>query len=286
EQFNWHIAARHYLAADREDEVERVLAGALDQILATGAYEVAQELATLLTPGGLPDAVGLVLRSRMAQQGAAINESLDLAERAWTMAPESSAVLVNLVAARSLAGKLDSALEAGRLLAGSNQETMAAIGRAYLRIHETSLSGSVSNAAAELEVLARGLRERGESHYLGVALLNLAYLYVAAGRPELALASADGAVAELTGMELTTARLARAFALAYLGNMTGARAELGAASQSALPGQALEVALEAGQIDALLGDGNLGWLAIDQLGRDVEPSTDNGEQALYAKVLL
>src|SRR5438093_1752173 len=121
EQFNWHIAARHYLAADREDEVERVLAGALDQILATGAYEVAQELATLLTPGGLPDAVGLVLRSRMAQQGAAINESLDLAERAWTMAPESSAVLVNLVAARSLAGKLDSALEAGRLLAGSNQ---------------------------------------------------------------------------------------------------------------------------------------------------------------------
>ena len=86
EQFNWHIAARHYLAADREDEVERVLAGALDQILATGAYEVAQELATLLTPGGLPDAVGLVLRSRMAQQGAAINESLDLAERAWTMA--------------------------------------------------------------------------------------------------------------------------------------------------------------------------------------------------------
>ncbi|TME10411.1 MAG: hypothetical protein E6I65_08575 [Chloroflexi bacterium] len=222
----------------------------------------------------------------MAQQGAAINESLDLAERAWTMAPESSAVLVNLVAARSLAGKLDSALEAGRLLAGSNQEAMAAIGRAYLRIHETSLSGSVSNAAAELEVLARGLRERGESHYLGVALLNLAYLYVAAGRPELALASADGAVAELTGMELTTARLARAFALAYLGNMTGARAELRAASQSALPGQALEVALEAGQIEALLGDGNLGWLAIDQLGRDVEPSTDNGEQALYAKVLL
>jgi LuxR family maltose regulon positive regulatory protein len=286
ERFNWQVAARHYLAADREEETQRILAGALDQILATGAYEVAQELASLLTVGGLPDAVSLVLRSRMAQQRAAIHESLDLAEEAWTVAPESNAVLVNLVAARSLAGQLDGAFEAGRLLADSSEEAIAAIGHAYLRAHETSLSGSVPNAVAELERFAQGFRERGESHYLGVSLLNLAYLHMAAGRPELALACADGAVANLTGMELTTARLARSFALAYLGNMTGARAELRAASQDALPGQSLEIALEAGQIEALLGESDFGWLAIAQGVRDAEPSSDNGEQVLYAKALL
>ncbi|HUG30488.1 MAG TPA: AAA family ATPase, partial [Candidatus Limnocylindria bacterium] len=65
ESVDWRLAARHYLAASREDDARRVLSAAIEQILATGAYAAAQDLASSLPSGGLAGAADLVLRSRL-----------------------------------------------------------------------------------------------------------------------------------------------------------------------------------------------------------------------------
>ena len=229
EPVDWRIAGRHYLAAGEQDDARRVLAAAIENILATGAYAAAEELSSSLTSGGLAGAPGLVLRSRLAQQRAAADEGLELAEQAWSVDAGSTAVLLNLVTARTLVGDLAGALDAGRLLEKAAQPELAALGRVYQRTMETSVSGSLDVAIRELEDLCHALRSRGDTHFLGVALSNLAYIGTAMSRPQDALGHADEAIACLSatsaGVELVSARLARAAALAYLGDIEAARLE-------------------------------------------------------------
>jgi LuxR family maltose regulon positive regulatory protein len=290
EPVDWRIAGRHYVAGGAEGDARRVLAGAIENVLATGAYAAAQELASSLTSGGLAGAPGLVLESRLAQQRAAVDEGLALAEQAWALEPDSTAVLLTLIAARTLVGDVAGALDAGRLLEQATRSEFAALGRAYQRVMETSVSGSLEVAIRELKELSVTLRARGETHYLGVALLNLAYIRAAMGDPELALADADDAIAELaaasSGMELVSARLARAVALAQLGDIEAARAEAEVASRTAAPGQALELAIEIGQMEALYGEATRAIPLFEHVAAELTPDTDNGEQGVYAALLV
>ncbi|MEO8274213.1 MAG: AAA family ATPase, partial [Chloroflexota bacterium] len=90
ETVDWRIACRHYLSADHEADARRVLAAGIENILATGAYAAAAELSSSLASGALGGAPGLVLQSRLAQQHAAADEGLVLAEQAWSEDPEST----------------------------------------------------------------------------------------------------------------------------------------------------------------------------------------------------
>src|SRR5438093_8590852 len=153
EAIDWQVAVRHYVRGGEGDEARRVLGSAIEQILATGAYAVAHDLSGSLGPIGLAGAPGLVLRSRIAQQRAAAGEGLDLAERAWAIAPESTVVLLNLVTARTLAGDVSGSLQAGRLLERAGQSELAEIGRVHRITFETSVSGSLDLAKSELETL-------------------------------------------------------------------------------------------------------------------------------------
>lgn len=290
ESVDWRLAGRHYLASGREDDTRRVLSAAIEQILATGAYAAAQDLASSLSSGGLAGAADLVLRSRLAQQRAAVDEGLALAEQAWSIEPHSTAVLVNLVTARTLAGDVSGALQAGRLLEHADKPEAAAIGRAYRRAMETSVKGSLAVATRELENLSVVLRRRGDTHYLGVAHLNLAYIRTGMGNVEAGLEDADDAIALLAstsaGMELVSARLARALALAVLGDIESSRREIDVAIKSAATGQSVELAVEIGQIEALFGDASRAWPLLVRAAPDVVPTTDYGEQALLTRVLL
>ena len=290
EPVDWRIAGRHYLAAGHEEDARRVLGAAIESILATGAYAAAEELSSALTSGGLAGAPGLVLRSRLAQQRAAADEGLELAEQAWSEDPGSTAVLLNLVTARTLVGDLAGALAAGRLLEQASQPELAALGRVYQRTMETSVSGSLDVAIRELDELSGTLRSRGDTHYLGVALLNLAYIRTAMSRPNDALRHADEAIACLSatsgGVELVSARLARAAALAYIGEIDAARQEAALAMDLAAPGQAIELAIEIGQIEALLGDAHRAAPLMDRVASAIVPTTDNGEQVIYTGILL
>ena len=181
EPIDWQTSARHYLASGAEDDARRILTSAIETILATGAYAAAQDLVARLPAGELPGAAGLVLQSRLAQQRAAAEEGRDLAERAWAEAPNSTAVLLNLVSARTLAGDVAGAVEATLSLEDGRQEHFAQLGRLFAQILQTSLLESVESTSRAVDLLTRTLRGRSETHHLGVCLLNQAYLQNALG---------------------------------------------------------------------------------------------------------
>jgi LuxR family transcriptional regulator, maltose regulon positive regulatory protein len=288
ERVDWRIAGRHYLAAGDEDETRRVLAGAIDNVLATGAYAEAQGLADALRSGGIGGAPGLILQSRLAQQRAAVQEGVRFAEEALALDPDSTAVLLNLVAARTLAGDVAGALEAGRLLERTSAE-FAALGRAYQLALESSVTGSLGAAARALRQVGDSLRHRGQDHFLGVSLCNEAQIRMAMGEVDAALQCADEAIALLeassAGVELVSARLVRASAVAHLGDISGAREEIQLAIRTAPHGQRLEVAIEAAETEEFYGEPKR---ALDQLA-SVSPriaeDTDNGERALLARAV-
>jgi ATP/maltotriose-dependent transcriptional regulator MalT/DNA-binding SARP family transcriptional activator len=290
EAIDWQIAARHYLAAGVEDDARRVLSEAIEIILANGAFAAAAELVSSFVEGDLAGAPGLILRSRLAQQRAAAQEGLDLAEQAWIAEPLSTPVLLNLVTARGLAGDVTGALEAGGLLERATHSKLSTFGRAYQLMIATSLHGSIELALQQLEMLASDLRQRGESHYLGVALLNAAYFRTAMASFAKARANAEEAIEHLArssiGVELISARLARAWALAYLGELMEARVEMDIAIGEASAGQSLEVAYETAEIETLLGESTRAWPLLNRVSAGLVADTDHGEQGLLARALL
>jgi LuxR family transcriptional regulator, maltose regulon positive regulatory protein len=286
EALDWRISARHYLASGHEDDARRVLAGAIENILAIGAYGAAQELADALTTGGLPGAPGLILRSRLAQQHAAIDEGLDLAEQAWAIEPSSPAALLNLVAARSFSGDIAGALEASHLLEKAARPRVAALGRVYRFMTEGSLEGSLEAVVAVLREVAVGHRKDGESHFLGVTLCNEAQVRMAMGDAHQALDCADEAIAVLSassaGLELVSARLARAAALGHLGQIVEARRELALAEKSAAAGQHLEVATESADVETFYGETSVALAHLESVDHQTAHNSDEGDRAVLS----
>jgi DNA-binding SARP family transcriptional activator len=199
----------------------------------------------------------LVIASRLAQRKASTGEGLELAERAWQIEPGSSFVLMNLVAARGLAGDVAGALQASGLLEKTKSE-LSTIGRAYRLGVEASNSGSLKTAVDALDRAVAAHRRAGHPHFLGVALCNRAQILLAMGEARPALACAEEAIALLAnttaGVELISSQLARAYALAQLGELNEARLEIDRASRLAASGQAAEVAVEAAEIELFFGD--------------------------------
>jgi LuxR family maltose regulon positive regulatory protein len=290
ESLDWRVAGRHYLASGDTEDAHRVLSAAIENILATGAYAAANDLVTELPTGTLEGAPGLVLRSRLAQQRADVEEGRDLAELAWLAEPHSTAALLNLATARALAGDVVGALEVTSVLERSGHAELAQVARAYQRAVETSIDGSIPLAVRELEELAGSLGRRGDRHYQGVALLNLAYSALATADWTKALASAEQSIALLSatsaGIELVSARLARAVALASQGDIHAARDESALATEGSVPGQALEIAAEIGYLEGLFGEGRLASPLLNRVSADLVPNTDHGEQGLVSRALL
>ncbi len=290
ESLHWRIAARHFIDAGDEPSAQRVIVGALERVLATGAYTAAQDLVGELADGAIEGAPGLVLRSRIALQRADVNEGLALAEEALRAEPRSTAALLNVVSARTLSGDITAALEASRLLEQSGPSALSDIGRVFQELMHTSLHGSLEVAERGLRALAVGFRADSRHHFLGVALLNLTLIRTAQGEAVGALQDADEAVhaleASSAGVELVSARLARAQALAVLGDIDEARLEFDRAIGSARPGQALELAFEIGQTEALFGEGTRARHRIEEATRWIPTDTDQTEQAIYARALV
>jgi len=288
EPVDWQRAARHYHAASRDDDARRVLASSIDNILGSGSYAAAQALAAALG-SGLPGAPGLVLLSRVAQQRASNLEGLRLAEEAHEKDPRSTAAQLNLVAARMLSGDVRGAAEASHTL-GLSGTSVSEFARAFHIVLRASVDGPVDAVVRDLEALIPDLRLGGQDHYLGVSLLNLSTCYLAMGEPEQALSAADEAVAKLAtssgGVELVSARLARASALAFMGEMPSARREIHEVAADILPGQLAELAVEAGRIEALLGSSELAWPLFERAGTEIIAGSDLGDQALVSRALL
>jgi len=286
---DWQCAARHYLAAGQEADARHVLTDSLEQILAKGQYEAAEELCSAFQGGPLGGAAGLILQSRIAQQRAAMDEALDLAERARDLEPDAAAVLVTLSTTRALTGNVSGALTAARQLRASAHADWAAMGSTFEQVLETSLTGSLEVAERALGALADGLKGQAARHYRGVALLNLSLARTARGDFGAAAARAEEAIADLesssAGVELASARTAHAVALAFLGEMGDAREELAEVIRTVLPGQLLEIAAEVGEAEALVGESTRAWPLMHRVADELE-SSHRGEEARFSRAML
>jgi len=288
ESIDWRTAGHHYIAAGSFDDARRVLATAIESILATGAYAAAETLATSLPERIEPDPNVLVVLSRIAQQRGQPQVGRDLAEIAYATEPRKTAVLLNLVTARMSADDIPGALGLLEALGQSGSKaTVASMARVVRLMIECSVEGDLASAAEELELLVHALRQQAEHHYLGVAETNLAYVRKAQGRAAECLRTATDAIMQLestsAGIELVAARLVRAWALAHLGDLDGARSEIAAAAGAAPPGQAVEVAYEAGEVELLYGDPERARKLIEPFGH-LGADSDQGEQALLVRI--
>jgi ATP/maltotriose-dependent transcriptional regulator MalT/DNA-binding SARP family transcriptional activator len=290
EPIDWQIAASHHLASGNESGARRVIGSSIEAILATGAYAAAQELTARLSDGRLHGAPGLVLQSRLAQQRGGADEGLKLAEQAWSMDRTSTAVLLNLVTARSLAGDVAGSIEAGRLLEQTARPQLAEIGRVYQQVMDASRYGSLPAASEGLDRLADIHREFTEPHFLGVTLCNRAQVLVHMGEADRALECATEAIHHLqsssAGIELVSAHLAKAAALAQRGDLSEARNQMSRAATLAPTGQAMEVAAESAEIEAYFGSPQRAArylrLVEDHMGVD----SNVGDQAFLARAVV
>jgi len=289
EPIDWRVAGHHYLAAGDHEDVRRVLVSSIETVLALGSYAAASELADSI-PGEIPGAAGLILGSRIAQQSVDVARALELAERAASLDEGSRPALLNLMTARSLAGDTMGAVAAGRLLEQGTEDVLSQIARTFQRLIETSTDGPLDIAARDLESLRSSFAQRGDNHFLGVALLNLAYVQRAAGQIADARTSAEEAIALLAGssagIELNSARLALAWTLAFEGNLDRARREVRTCFERAPAGQMTEVAFEYGEIEALFGEPAHAWPYMREIAEVISGVSDSGEQALLARTLL
>ncbi|MBA3881080.1 MAG: hypothetical protein C0500_15365, partial [Sphingobium sp.] len=245
------------------------------------------ELATLLPSTSDPDANVLVVMSRVAQQRGHAREGREFAEAAFAAEPRKPAVILTLVAARMWAGDITGALDLVPALENSAGNTsMGVIARAFRSMVQCSVDGNLTETALTLEALTNSLGE-SDLHFLGVTLSNLAHVRKAQGRAEECLATSTLAVGRLestsAGIELVSARLVRAWALAHLGDLGAARAEIALASRTAPEGQEIEVASEAAEVELFYGDPERANRWVEPF-RNVGPDTDHGEQVTLAGI--
>ncbi len=294
EPIDWRISGHHYVAAGSTDDARRVLADAIESILATGEYAAAEELATTLPEAATPDPNVLVVLSRTAQQRGESEVGRAFAEAAFGVEPAKPAVVLTLVTARLWAGDISGALTALEGLEGApGSASIALMARSIRLMIACSVDGNLSTAAGALESLGAMLRDQSQLHFLGVALTNLAYIRKAQGRAPEALSIATEAIGDLEstsgGIELVSARLVRGWALAHLGDLDSARDEIAIASIAATPAQAIEVAWEACEVELLYGDPNRASDWVEPFDA-VPAGSDHGEQialvAIHTDLLL
>jgi DNA-binding SARP family transcriptional activator len=87
-------------------------------------------------------------------------------------------------------------------------------------------------------------------------------------------------------VELTSARLARALALAHLGRLAEARLELVLASEQAPQGQVVEIATEAADMEAFYGDPARAAAHLQSISPRVGEDDDNGARALWLRAIV
>ena len=289
ESRDWRIAGHHYLEAGDLEDARRVLAAAIESILATGAYSAAEELVMALPTTDRPDPNVLVVLSRLAQQKGQSDIGRELAEAAFVESPESTAVAVTLMSARLATGDIDGAVElASELETRVELLEVVVIGQSIRLMLETSLAGDLSVAAASLDAAVARLRKSGGLHYVGVGLSNLGYIKKAQGDAAGALAAAEEAVEHLqatsAGGELVSALLVRSWALAHLGDLVSARRSIEDAAAAARGDQLLEVAYEGGEIEALYGAPEAALSLLSGAQEAIAGRTDAGEQALLSQI--
>jgi ATP/maltotriose-dependent transcriptional regulator MalT/DNA-binding SARP family transcriptional activator len=282
EPIDWRIAGHHYVAANHLDDARRVLANAIESILATGAYTAAEDLAESLAAGLGSDAVLEIVRSRLAMKRGDSRGAIDSARLAVQASPDLEVALWNaLMISISCSALEDMDRLVRRLQALSSPPARRIASDAIVAGIRSSIDGDLDIAARLTADAARASRAAGNTHFWGVALSNLAQIQRVQGDAKGALDSASEAIVALestsAGIELVSARLAAAWAEAHLGRLVQARKLYAQGlSETVRP---IEATFEAADIEVLYGDREHAESMLGRLGEDIDPTDEVGEQA-------
>ena len=289
EPVDWALAGRHYRAAGDGADVRRVLHGAIDSVLSSGAYGTA---AALLDPAeeDEPDAVTLVIRSREAMQRGDTAAAVDLAEAAFRIAPSHDYAGLNALSLRYSCGLLDEAHGLALALQETSSSHMSrSIATSIARMLDSSLDGKLSDAIRSLEEVEFAAPDgQAGLHYRGVSKLNLAQYMKARGEARVALAYADDAIeclqATSAEIEIVSARLVRAWALAHLGRLVEARTEAAFARSTA--SRVGEAAAESAELELLYGNAEAAGVILEDVRRTVGEAAPEADLLRSCRVLL
>jgi ATP/maltotriose-dependent transcriptional regulator MalT/DNA-binding SARP family transcriptional activator len=256
EPVDWALSARHFREAGDQPDVRRVLHGSIESVLASGAYATAARL--LEGDEADPDAVTLVIRSREAMRRGDMALALRAAEEALDATWPGDFTALNAISIRMSGGLVEEAKNLARLVEEQSLNRVARlIARSTARMLECTTNGRIDEAVRALSDLIDELPEGPtHGHYRGVAEMDLAHAVLAQSDAAGALRHADAAIellaATSAGIELDSARLIRARALAHLGRIGDARMEAGLALDRAA--RVVEAAAESAEIELLYGD--------------------------------
>ncbi len=257
---NWRIAASHYAVAGSDDDVVRLVADSLEDVLGSGSYRTALDL---LADAAEDRAVAEILRARsLLQMGAGV-DALEAAQRAVRVAEERDPGQVGS-ALRSAASVAIGIHDYEMASAFARRAAQAASTSADRRLAEVQVdlvsiggTGNLPALALRLERLLASHQRGRHEHYEAISALNLALVYLWLDRAEDALhlcARADELLERSShGYEQVSVTLARAHAHALLGNWPKAEALAAAAMSVEHPEGHAEAVLEAAWLAAWFG---------------------------------
>ncbi len=257
EAHDWQLACRHYARADDPAAIVRVLEASLAQIMGSGAYTSARTYVGSLPRGTSSEAIEIIRARTELQRGDAATAQR-IAKDVLERFPDSEWATLNAMSIALDLGRVDEALDLRqRLVDLGSDETLLAIADATHLLIASCSAGNLGVALEAVERVVRLNEERGQHHYLGISHANAAEVLRAIGDAERTLARADLAIELLdgpsAGIELETARLVRSWALAHLGRLEEARQAARAARRGSHPGQVLESAALAADLETWYG---------------------------------
>lgn len=281
---DWRLAAFHYGAAGDLDAVRRVLTAAIQTIMSTGEYELAESLIDQYAPSD-HDVVYEVIRSRMDVLRGDLDRATERARTAFDLAdtlPEAlrAPIQLNWMSVAGVSGNAAEAARVANYLQADNlgDKGWRDIPRALLLVLESSLEGGVENSGRLLRRMARNQSGEGQTHLLGITELNLGNVFRSQSNPLGAREAAEKAVEALSkssrGHEVASARQLHAWACAALGDFGGAEEELRESVNSSHVLERGEGLIEWAEVHVWFGDANRAIELLDDAFEYVETLSD------------
>ena len=284
---NWHLSAWHFVQGDEPGLASAVIDGAIELILATGAFE---RVVPFLQPAaGDPNrAVALILQSRIELDrgdGARANAHARRAVDASGVADVLGTALLNLGSVLSVGGLADEAVAVTKASLGYQLAPhQRYVAQATVMVWEASHEGNLEWVVDELAALAAAQERARLTRYAGISRLNLAGTLPWLGRAKAALKEATLAELHLGGarspsVERVAATAMRAVALAQLGRISEAKTILTDEMKGASLLAREELAVESARIH---GDFGLASDAISALSLVDPERLAGGYKAVWA----
>jgi DNA-binding SARP family transcriptional activator len=253
---DWEAAAWHLVQAGDSSDAGRVIDEAIPLIVAAGQFD--RVLPYLDGSAGVEDRPGaLIVRSRLEFGRGNLDRATTLAHAAVDESdgqPLHGTSLLNLASLLGVAGFEAAAVEcATQAMRCELTRSQRLIAKATVALWEASREGDLESIAEDLRILAAQHAREGHRRHAGISRLNLATALLWIGDAGDALAAANTADMDLAGSDSTSvervsALVARARALAHLGQAYEAECTLLRADGTRSPIGRDEAALERASI--------------------------------------